>query len=112
MKEIKRCYLTAVISEDGKKVEQVCVSRNRYPLPTDKYATPKLKRVNGKLKPTLPWETMGCSLTDTVIFDSIRKKQNLEQVLQAKKEIDKVKFNAKEQAKMIRWYDRRKEKWE
>lgn len=112
MNELKRCYLTAVISEDGTKVEQVCVSRYRYPLPTDRYAKPKLKQVNGKLKPRQPWETMGCSLTDTAIFDSIRKKQNLEQILQAKKELDKVKFNAREQAKMMRWYDRRKEGWE
>lgn len=31
--EIKRCYLTAVLSEDRTKVTQVCVDRNEYPLP-------------------------------------------------------------------------------
>ena len=108
MKEIKRCYLTAVISEDGKKVEQVCVNRDEYPLSPlpSKDARSILKQQRSRL------ETMGCNLTGTAIFDSIRQKQNLEQVLQAKKELDKVKFNAREQAKMMRWYDRRKEGWE
>lgn len=107
-REIKRCYLTAVLSKDGTKVTQVCVDRGEYPLPplssTD--ARSILKQQRSRL------ETMGCNLTGTAIFDSIRQKLNLEQVLQAKKELDKVKFNAREQAKMMRWYDRRKEKWE
>lgn len=105
MNELKRCYLTAVISEDGTKVEQVCVNRDEYPLPS-KDAWSILKQQRSRL------ETMGCNLTGTAIFDSIQQKQNLEQILQAKKELDKIKFNAREQAKMMRWYDRRKEGWE
>lgn len=77
MNELKRCYLTAVISEDGTKVEQVCVSRYRYPLPTDRYAKPKLKQVNGKLKPRQPWETMGCNLTDTAMSLHAKKMKEM-----------------------------------
>lgn len=108
MKEIKRCYLTAVISEDGKKVEQVCVNRDEYPLSPlpSKDARSILKQQRSRL------ETMGCNLTGTAIFDSIRQKQNLEPVLQAKKELDKVKFNAREQSKMIRWISKAKTKTE
>lgn len=105
--EPKRCYLTAVIAEDGTKVTQVYVDRNEYPLPPLPSADARsiLKQLRSR------WVTMACSLDDTVIDNSVMRRKNIEQLIRSKKELDKEKCHSREQAKIMRWYGKRNEKW-
>ena len=117
MNKITKCYLAAVLSKNGQKVQQISVDSREMPIPyktllekSNQTNQPSQTETLKNLKERMV--TMSCNLSETVIFNSLRRQQDLETMLRAKKELDKEKFNAMEQAKMMRWFDRRKEKWE
>ncbi|MFW5481631.1 MAG: hypothetical protein ACOCN9_01740 [Prevotella sp.] len=105
--EIKRCYLTAVLAEEGTKVTQVCVDRNEYPLPPLPSAGARSILKQQRIR----WVTMACSLEDTVIDNSVMRRKNIEQLIRSKKALDEEKCHSREQAKIMRWYGKRNEKW-
>lgn len=96
--EIKRCYLTAVLAEDGTKVTQVCVDRNEYPLPPLPSAGARSILKQQRIR----WVTMACSLEDTVIDNSVMRRKNIEQLIRSKKALDEEKCHSREQTKTER----------
>lgn len=101
-----RCFLMSVLSADGRKVEKIFVSSdNPYSgfSPSDFLL---LTRVSPERR-----LTMSCKLTNTAIFNSVRQKENLEQVIEIRKAIEKERASASEREKIKRWFKRRREKW-
>lgn len=110
MNKITKCYLAAVLSKDGQKVQQITVDSREMPIPEEALLGKNRIETLKNLKERMVM--MSCNLSKTVIFNSLRRQEDFETILRAKKELDKVKFNAKEQEKMMRWFDKRNEKWE
>jgi rRNA maturation protein Rpf1 len=110
MNRITKCYLAAVLSKDGQKVQQITVDSREMPIPEEALLGKNRIETLKNLKERMVM--MSCNLSKTVIFNSLRRQEDFETILRAKKELEKVKFNAKEQEKMMRWFDKRNEKWE
>lgn len=110
MNKITKCYLAAVLSKDGQKVQQITVDSREMPMPEEALLGKNRIETLKNLKERMVM--MSCNLSKTVIFNSLRRQEDFETMLRAKKELDKVKFDAMEQAKKMRWFDKRNEKWE
>jgi hypothetical protein len=103
-----RCCLTAVLSEDGQKVVEVCTSPYGYPFPTSisPVEFDKKRRSNDERK----LQTMACDLTTTVIFNSQWRKQQLEETLRIREELAKQAYDTANKEKAERWILKAKEK--
>ena len=103
MSKPKSCYLTAVLSEDGTKVVQICTASDGFPLPT-KAKSRKGLTIHELIKQNSKrWQMMSCDLSNTVIQSSERQKAKLEHLMETKKKVDRLNSQVKEQAKIYRW---------
>lgn len=110
MNKITKCYLAAVLSKDRQKVQQITVDSREMPIPDNTLLGKNRIETLKNLKERMVM--MSCDLSKTVIFNSLRRQEDFETMLRAKKELDKVKFDAMEQEKKMQWFDKRNEKWE
>lgn len=96
-----RCYLVAVLSEDGRKVERIFVS-TEGPCSDisflDRFSYEHGSRV---LK-------MCCGLDDTAITNSARRMREYDQFLRALAMSDKQKWLERDLAKTRRWISKRR----
>lgn len=102
-----RCYLVAVLSEDGRKVERIFVSTGGpYSglSPSDISFLDRFSYEHGSrvLK-------MCCGLDDTAITNSARRMREYEQYLRAHAMSDKQKWLERDLAKTRRWISKRRE---
>lgn len=105
--KFRRCHLTAVLSEDGQKVVEVCTSPYGYPFPTSisHVEFEKRRRSNDESK----LQTMACDLTTTVIFNSQWRKVQLEQALRIREELAKQAYDTANKEKTERRIRKAKE---
>jgi hypothetical protein len=89
MNKITKCYLAAVLSKDGQKVQQITVDSREMPIPEEALLGKNRIETLKNLKERMVM--MSCNLSKTVIFNSQWRKQQLEETLRIREELAKEK---------------------
>lgn len=84
-KKITRCYLTALLTSDQKRVKDICINHRDYQLP--KRALLARMAISKRPKVVM----MACQFIDTTIYASQKRQERMEERKRLLRELDKVK---------------------